>query len=102
MKYNIREFKDNLVVVDYEDGSWAEVPVFDGMSPQDVDKIVESFKPKPIVVGNSLLDLVGTTRNVSIATSAVESPEEKDARLLEQDRLFKEDVSDILKSYNLI
>jgi len=102
MNYSIREFKDNVVVVDYDDSSWAEVPVYDGMTPSDVDKAVEAFKPKPIVSGNVLLDMVGTTRQVAEINTATETPAELDARTLEQARMFKADVVEILKEFNLV
>ena len=51
MIFTIREYTDNSVVVDYEDGSWANVPLND-ITLNDSAHLAEEIKkygPKPVV-----------------------------------------------------
>ena len=51
MIFTIREYTDNSVVVDYDDGSWANVPLTEKMlnDPAHLAEEIEKFGPKPDV-----------------------------------------------------
>lgn len=49
MKYTIRKFHPGQLEVEYEDGSWAMVPVNAGMTPEEVDIEVAKYDPEFLV-----------------------------------------------------
>ena len=51
MIFTIREYTENSVIVDYDDGSWAEVPLTEEMinDPAHLADQIESYGPKPEV-----------------------------------------------------
>lgn len=64
MHYKITEVKNSSIVVEFEDESWAEVPIRSGMTADEIDQIVEQFAPKDLVLDESIKSLVGQTRTV--------------------------------------
>lgn len=50
MKYEVTAVNDGKITVEYDDGSWAEVPLFADMTPEQVDAAVLAFGPKPHAV----------------------------------------------------
>ena len=49
MKFKIREITTTNLVVDYDDGSWAEVPIRKGMSKDNIYDVVKTFNEKVVV-----------------------------------------------------
>ena len=49
MKYTIREIKDGVAVVDFEDGAWAEVPMVSDDTEESFNSKVASFATKTYV-----------------------------------------------------
>ena len=75
MEYIVKEVKNSSLVVEFKDGSWAEVPVANGMSLGEVDEAVLSFAPKGVVTDSVLTGLVGQTRTAQKPVPPVEEPE---------------------------
>ena len=73
MEYIVKEVKNSSLVVEFKDGSWAEVPVTNGMSLGEVDEAVLSFAPKGVVNDDVLTGLVGQTRTAQVKP-VVEEP----------------------------
>ena len=47
MKFTVREVGPNSVTVDFEDGSWAEVPYSDSLkSKADLIRLIDTYAPK--------------------------------------------------------
>lgn len=46
MNYEVTAVNGGAVTVTYDDGSWAEVPLFADMTPEQVDAAILSFGPK--------------------------------------------------------
>lgn len=46
MEYTIREIKDGVAVVDYTDGSWAQIPMTATMTEDEFKDTVRAFGPK--------------------------------------------------------
>lgn len=71
MEYIVKEVKNSSLVVEFKDGSWAEVPVVNGMSLGEVDEAVLSFAPKGVVNDTVLTALVGQTRTAQVKPEPV-------------------------------
>jgi hypothetical protein len=50
MKYEVTAVNGGVVTVSYDDGSWAEVPLFPDMTPDQVDAVILAFGPKNYAV----------------------------------------------------
>jgi hypothetical protein len=74
MEYIVKEVKNSSIVVEFKDGSWAEVPVANGMTLGEVDEAVLSFAPKGVLNDSTLTGLIGQVRNAQKA-APVEVPE---------------------------
>ena len=75
MEYIVKEVKNSSLVVEFKDGSWAEVPVANGMTLGEVDETVLSFAPKGVVNDTTLTSLVGQTRTAQVAPAPVQEEE---------------------------
>lgn len=79
MQYKITEIRDSSLVVEFADGSWAEVPIANGMDAEDIDDAVMQFAPKGAIVDEQIRGLIGQTR---VAQKKVipepEQPEDSD------------------------
>ena len=77
MIFTIREYTENSVIVDYEDGSYANVPLTDAMinDPAHLAEEIEKFGPKPEVewIDNAAIP-EGTTVNTNDPTYQVPEP----------------------------
>lgn len=45
IQYTIREISTSSITVDYEDGSWATVPINSLMTRQDIENLIGDFQP---------------------------------------------------------
>ena len=71
MKYTVNEIKDNRAIVTYEDGSWAKIELFEGITEEQFDALVQQFAPT-IITGD-------------VDSSFIEVGKEKDVIEIEQD-----------------
>lgn len=62
MEYTVKDIEGGNLIVEFEDNSWAEVPVEEGMSESDIDDAVADFAPKPELTDRQIKGLVGQTR----------------------------------------
>lgn len=46
MEYEVTAINEGSVTVKYKDGSWAEVPLLEDMTTDQVDSVIRSFGPK--------------------------------------------------------
>jgi hypothetical protein len=59
IQYTIREISTSSVTVDYDDGSWAVVPINSLMTKQDIERLIGDFQP--VTNGFSSVDEVPFT-----------------------------------------
>lgn len=81
MQYKITDITNNVVTVEFADGSWAQVVTTDGMSEEDFDALVNQFAPK-IGVELSFLS-VGQSRTAreKAVEESVQMPEWLQSRI---------------------
>jgi len=46
IQYTIREISTSSITVDYDDGSWAVVPINSLMTRQDIEELIGDFQPE--------------------------------------------------------
>lgn len=63
MQYEVTAINNGVVTVSYEDGSWAEVPLYEGMTEAEVDAAILAFGPKAL--GTPAFLSVGYTRSIN-------------------------------------
>ena len=75
MKYEIKEVTTSSVKVEYEDGSWANVPIIGTMTKNDIVAGIDAFATKPLFSSTSDVPIsVGDTGD---STDREEEPEKK-------------------------
>jgi len=92
IQYTIREISTSSVTVDYDDGSWAVVPINSLMTRQDIEVLIGDFQPKngfnsvddvPFSVGESGECLTSFDRLLKTKQEEILKEEEE-----EKNRLF--------------
>ena len=86
MKFTVREVGPNSVTVDFEDGSWAEVPYSDGLrSKADLIRLIDTYAPKLHTLPDAFVT-VGEELDSSVNLEDEAVAEERDLLNYEQMR----------------
>ena len=80
INYTIREVTTNTITVDYEGGSYAQIPIQSSWTKEQIENFIFEFAPKPAFESTETVPFaVGETGSVK---SLAEVQAEKDAKLL--------------------
>ena len=86
MKFTVREVGPNSVTVDFEDGSWAEVPYSDSLkSKADLIRLIDTYAPKLHTLPDAFVT-AGEELDSSVNLEDEAEPEERDLLTYEQMR----------------
>lgn len=99
IQYTIREVSTSSITVDYEDGSWAVVPINSLMTKQDIEVLIGDFRPAPngfssvdevpFTVGESGETSTSFERELKTKQERIEREEERMNRLYGYDQIRK-------------
>ena len=104
IKYLVREVSTSSITVDYEDGSWAVVPINSLMSKQDIEQLIGDFQPSsngfssvnevPFSVGESGETLSRVERELKLRQEEQQRLDEENNRLFTYADIRKEKYPD--------
>ena len=99
IQYVVREISTSSITVDYEDGSWAVVPINSLMTKQDIEQLIGDFQPSsngfssvneiPFSVGESGETLTYFERQLKIQQEQQSLREQQRNRLYEYHEIRK-------------
>lgn len=105
IKYLVREVSTSSITVDYEDGSWAVVPINSLMSKQDIEQLIGDFQPSsngfssvnevPFSVGESGETLSRVERELKLRQEEQQRLDEENNRLFTYADIRKEKYPDL-------
>jgi hypothetical protein len=105
IKYVVREVSTSSITVDYEDGSWAVVPINSLMSKQDIERLIGDFQPSsngfssvnevPFSVGESGETLSRVERELKLRQEEQQRLDEENNRLFTYADIRKEKYPDL-------
>lgn len=90
IKFTVREIATNFITVDYEDGSWAQVPIRSDFTREQIETIIADFNHSQTTF-TSVEDVPFTVGETITAKNTFQKAEE---RRKEQENSYKNQVLD--------